>query len=195
MSAFADDSGFYLGIGSGINNTITNNMKYSYLENNKQYTQNLGNVSQNSTPFSLDFGYKFNNFVSAELLYSYSGNQNYSSDNGNFWGSQNIISLDAVGFLPLLSNVYLKGRAGIAGYKTNLTNYVGNPNTINLTSSLGAGLEYRFMQNIALDFDYINYGLINPVNLSYQPCSSCYNIGSAGTQQTNLYLLSLQYYF
>lgn len=195
ITAYADNSGFYVGVGSGINQTMNSNMKYEYNANNQPTVQNLGNVTENSTPLSLDVGYKFNNFLAAELLYSYSGNQNYSSNNGTFWGSQNILALDAVGFFPILSNVYIKGRLGIAGYKSNLTNYVGNPNTTSLTSSLGAGIEYRFIKNIALDFDFINYGLINPVNLQYQPCNNCQNIGSAGTQQTNLYLLSLQYYF
>lgn len=188
-------SGFYIGVGSGINTTNTNNMIYSTSVNQKQQTTSLGNVNENSTPMAINLGYQFNNFLSTELIYTYSGNQNYTSSIGNFWGSQNILALDAIGYLPILSNVFVKGRVGVAGYQSNLTTYIGNPNTTSLTSSLGAGLEYRFIKNISLDLDYINYGLINPVNLNYNPCNNCNNIGSAGSQSTNLYLISLQYHF
>ena len=80
ITAYADNSGFYVGVGSGINQTMNSNMKYEYNANNQPTVQNLGNVTENSTPLSLDVGYKFNNFLAAELLYSYSGNQNYSSN-------------------------------------------------------------------------------------------------------------------
>ena len=195
--SYAEGGGFYVGAGSGINDTFISNSVVSYNENGAQKVYPQGNVSATSVPISIDFGYSFNNFLAAELLYSYSGNQTYPNlpGGGTYSGTQNTISLSAVGFWPVLSNIWLKGRIGLAGQQVNLTNYMGNANSTGLTSAIGAGVEYKIIKNISVDLDYVNYGLINPVNLNYQPCSTCTNIGSAGSEMSNLYLLSLQYHF
>ena len=205
---FAKDvEGFYVGIGTGFNITANHGLTKVYNASNVKNegipaVQYLGNVSGYSMPFSANLGYRFNDYVSAEVLYTYSGNQQYqkaSNDlNGtDFWGSQNTVSLNAVGYLPLINErLYLKGRIGLGETFTTMTTYIGNPGRDQITSSLGMGLQYLFAEHLSVDFDYVNYGLLIPINVQYMPSSLGYPaLGQINSQQENLFLFSLNYHF
>lgn len=196
-------TGFYLGVGSGINVTRNSNFYKIYNDGSNQY-QRLdigGPVLGYSLPFYLYSGYRFFEYFSVELSYNYSGNQTYSKPSGqvsgsDFWGSQNTISLDAVGYFPLIhDDLFLKGRIGIAGSLDGATTYPGNPKTYNLTSTLGLGVQFFVMKHMSINFDYINYGVIFPIYLVFKPSVGAPDLGIIDNININQYLLSLQYHF
>lgn len=207
--AVADSlSGAYLGAGTGLN--ITNNYNliktFGYNHQSGQpYTGYIGNVTGYSVPVFAYAGYRFNKYLATEATYTYSGNQgysrapNYDSVPGNeeFWGSQNTFGISALGYLPVVKDLYLKARTGIGYSLDTMTTYIGDPGTKNVTSILGLGAEYYMTKNLSLDFDYINYGLIIPIKLHYTPFSgaSGMNLGTIDSIIINDFFLSLTVHF
>ena len=195
-----DVSGTYICIGSGVNMVSKSGLIKTY--NNSQgevASQNLGNVTGYSLPIFLYSGYRFNNYLSAEFTYTYSGNQNYQGPEVNgsttFVGSQNTFGLSAVGYLPLTENFYLKGRIG-AGYSLDtMTRYIGDPGTKNTTSILGLGLQYFLFPKFSIDMDYINYGLLAPMKLEYTPPPGGPNLGTVDSLMVNQLFVSLNFHF
>lgn len=191
------NSGWYIGAGSGFSTTTNSNTTLITGSNavNQTFTP-ISNNSGNAVPISVDAGYQFNNLLSIEGMYNHI-NSDFTSLNNS--GEQNIYSLSAVGTFPVLSNVNIKARVGASLYDTNINGYLGNVSTIKPTDLLGAGIQYRFIKNISLDFDYLYYGLLFPINMNYQPCSGCQSLsnnnGIANQQTTSIYLLSVQYHF
>lgn len=196
-------TGFYLGVGSGINVTRNTNFYKIYNDGSNEY-QRLdigGPVLGYSIPFTLYSGYRFFEYFSVELSYNYSGNQVYNKPSGqfngsNFWGSQNTLSINAVGYFPLINDdLFLKGIIGIAGSLDGATTYPGNPKTFNLTSALGLGIQFFVMRHMSINFDYINYGILFPINLVFKPSAGAPNLGIIDNININQYLFSLQYHF
>ncbi len=210
-AANIDPTGFYIGAGTGLSIVQNYGLTKTYhtrpaggdpsVEYNPLSTQYIGNTTGYSLPFSMDLGYRFNKYLGTEFTYVYSGNQHYqraSQDvtGSNFWGSQNTFALAAIGYLPILNNVYLKGRAGIAYSVDSMTTFVGNPGTKNLTSELGVGIQWMVLKHMSLDFDYINFGLLKPMELRYTPPNAGGpNLGVVDTLISNNFLLSVNYHF
>lgn len=192
-----DQSGFYAGFGTGVNITANYGLIKTYEQNNQIQAVNMGDVTGYSAPIFLYGGYRFNPYLSAELTYTYSGNQEYAPPSScanctNFWGSQNYFGFNAVGYLPISDWFYLKGRAGLALGGSTMTTYVGNPGTVDATSILGVGIDYPVTRHLAINFDYINYGLLIPIQLQYRTPPGGQNLGTVNTLQENLLLFSLK---
>ena len=197
--------GFYFGFGSGFNITSNANLIKTFSNDGVTVqSQNMGNVTGYSIPVTGYLGYRFNNYFSTEFTYVYSGNQDYTKpsnqtfEQSNFWGSQNLYTINAVGYYPLLdNNLYLKGRIGVALAEDTMTTYIGSPGTGSFTSSLGIGLQYYIAKFISLDLDYINYGLLVPAQLTYKPSISPPgpNLGVVDTVMNNQFLLSINLHF
>ncbi|MBX9599136.1 MAG: outer membrane beta-barrel protein [Burkholderiales bacterium] len=195
-----DLTGLYIGAGTGLNITKNSGLIKTYTPSNDAGYQYIGNPTGYSMPFNADLGYKVNNYFGVEFNFFHSGNQIYqqasnSPNQSNFWGSQNIFGLSALGFLPLSSDFSLKARAGVALSVASMTTYIGNPATINPTSELGLGVSWSISKNLAIDFDYINYGLLAPMQLKYRPPQSGQpNLGVVDTITVNSFLFSLNYH-
>ena len=190
-------TGFYAGFGTGVNVTANYGLIKTYEQNNQIQAANMGDITGYSTPIFLYGGYRFNPYLSAELTYTYSGNQEYPQPNGcqdctNFWGSQNYFGFNAVGYLPVADWFYLKARAGLAVGGSTMTTYVGNPGTVDTTSILGVGIDYPLTRHLAINFDYINYGLLIPIKLQYRTPPGGQSLGTVDTLQQNLLLFSLK---
>ena len=195
--------GFYTGIGTGLNITANSNLIKTYgTEQEIHGISDLGNVSAGSLPILIDAGYRFNPYLSAEFTYSYSGNQQYTGPVGvdgnktTFWGSQNVFGVSALGYVPLTNNLYLKGRLGLAYAMATMTTYIGDPGTKMMTSEIGVGLQYFMSQYLSLDFDYINYGLLMPLQLNYKPpAGGAPNLGVIDTISNNQFFVSLTVHY
>ncbi len=202
--ASSEPHGFYAGIGSGLNMVYNQGLikTYSTYGENIGY-QYMGDVTGYSVPIFINFGYRFNQYFAAEAFYNYSGSQSYSQpeqntkDQTDFAGSQNSFTMNALGYIPLVDNyLYIKGRLGIAYTLDTLTTYTGNPGTSNITSVMGAGLQYFMTNHLSLDFDYINYGALIPLNMQYQPpVTGGPNLGTVDSIIVNEFLLSLNVHF
>lgn len=195
--------GFYTGIGTGLNITSNHNLIKTYgTEQDVHGVNNMGNVTAYSLPIFIDGGYRFNPYLSTEFSYSYSGNQQYTGsvgvdgNNALFWGSQNMFGISALGYLPLTTNLYLKGRLGLAYAMATMTTYIGDPGTKMMTSEIGAGLQYFMSQYLSIDFDYINYGLLIPMQLSYKPpAGGAPNLGVIDTINNDQFFVSLTVHY
>lgn len=207
-NAYCEDyntKGFYLGIGTGINITTNYDFFKTYINPNNQFAfeklDNNGQILGISVPFMIYAGYRIFEYLQIDVAFNNSGNQMYqkpvNDPTSNFWGSQNIFSTSVIGLCPLVNNyLYLKGRLGVSYTINSFTNYLGNPNTNAITSVLGLGLQYKFMQHLSIDFDYINFGLLAPIKLifkSYQ--QDMPNLGVIDTININQFLISLQILF
>lgn len=195
--------GFYTGVGTGFNVTSNSNLiKTNGVDQQINGIRELGNPSGYSLPILVDAGYRFNPYLAAEFNYSYSGNQQYvgpvgvSGGNNVFWGSQNMFGLSAIGYLPLTTDLYLKGRLGLAYAMATMTTYIGDPGTKMITSEFGVGLQYFMTKYLSLDFDYINYGLLMPMQLQYNsPEPSTPNLGVIDTINNNQFFVSLTVHY
>lgn len=197
--------GFYVGFGTGVNITTNNNFYKTYPDSNNNFAvarlDNNGQVLGISAPFWIYGGYRILEYLQIEISFNYSGNQDYQKPVNdpatNFWGSQNIISTSVIGLCPLVDKyLYLKGRLGVAYSINSFTNYLGNPNTDTFTSVLGFGMQYKFMQHLSVDFDYINFGLLSPIHLIYKSyAQGTPNLGVIDTLNVNQFLISLQVLF
>lgn len=197
IQSIPEQTGFYAGFGTGMNVTINYGLIKTYQQNNQVQAVNMGDVTGYSAPIFLYGGYRFNQYVSGELSYTYSGNQEYPQPSGcqnctNFWGSQNYFGFSAVGYLPVSNWFYLKARAGLAIGGSTMTTYVGNPGTVDTTSILGVGIDYPLTRHLAINFDYINYGLLIPIRLQYRTPPGGQDLGTVDTLQQNLLLFSLK---
>ena len=189
-----DMSGFYFGGGTGVSVAQNYGLTKTYYPDPpppdaapNQYrpidTYFMGNVNGYSIPIMLDVGYRFTNYFATEFTYLYSGNQGYARApedylNSNFWGSQNYFGLTAVGYIPVSDSFYLKGRAGFAFSMDTMTTYAGNPGTGNFTTEFGLGVEWTLLRHMSLDFDYINFGWLKPMQLFYvAPANGGPNLG------------------
>lgn len=195
--------GFYTGLGTGLNITSNSNLIKTYGADQKtEGIQNMGNPLGYSLPILVDAGYRFNLYLSAELSYSYSGNQQYvgpvgvAGNSDVFWGSQNMFGLSAMGYLPLTTDLYLKGRLGLAYAMATMTTYVGDPGTKMVTSELGVGLQYFMTKYLSLDFDYINYGALILMQLHYNPpIGGAPDLGTIDTINNNQFFVSLTVHY
>lgn len=195
--------GFYTGIGTGLNITSNGNLIKTYGADQKvDGIQNMGSQLGYSLPILIDAGYRFNPYLSAEFSYSYSGNQQYvgpvgvAGNSDVFWGSQNMFGVSAVGYLPLNTDLYLKGRLGLAYAMATMTTYIGDPGTKMLTSELGVGLQYFMTKYLSLDFDYINYGALIPMQLHYNPpAGGAPDLGTIDTINNNQIFVSLTVHY
>ena len=107
-----------------------------------------------------------------------------------------MFGISALGYIPLISDLYLKGRLGMAYSMNTMTTYVGDPGTKMLTSEIGAGLQYFMTKHLSLDFDYINYGLLLPMQLQYHaPVSGGPSLGTIDTVMNNQFFLSLNIHY
>lgn len=195
--------GFYTGFGTGFNVTSNSNLIKTYgADQQINGIRELGNPPGYSLPILIDVGYRFNPYLSVEFSYSYSGNQQYvgpvgvSGNNDVFWGSQNMFGLSALGYLPLNTDLYLKGRFGLAYAMATMTTYIGDPGTKMVTSELGVGLQYFMTKYLSLDLDYINYGLLMPMQLHYNPTTSgSSDLGVIDTINNNQFFVSLTVHY
>lgn len=195
-----DQEGFYIGFGSGINITNNSNLIKTFEIETQMKVTNMGSLSGYSVPVFFYGGYRFNPYLSTEISYTYSGNQNYTAPNdcvncSDFWGSQNNFGVSAVGYLPIKNWVYLKARLGLAYNTSSFTTYIGDPGTKNITSITGLGIDYPIIKNLGISFDYINYGLLIPIQLQYQSPQGGPNLGVIDTQQSHLFLFNLKVTF
>lgn len=195
--------GFYTGLGTGLNITSNSNLIKTYgVDKDIEGIRGVGNPLGYSLPILVDAGYRFNPYLSVEFNYSYSGNQQYvgpvgaTGNNDIFWGSQNMLGLSAVGYLPLTTDLYLKGRLGVAYAMATMTTYIGDPGTKMVTSELGVGLQYFMTKYLSLDFDYINYGALIPMQLQYSPpAGGAPNLGAIDTINNNQFFVSLTVHY
>ena len=80
-----------------------------------------------------------------------------------------------------------------------MTDFVGSPMTDGITSVLGIGTSFYVFKHISLDLDYINYGLLLPLNLHYNANSNQFIGGqppaNVATIQNNDLIVSINYHF
>lgn len=199
--------GFYLGGGVALNQTSLDNIYKTYYApdgSGDAVGSYLGNQNKSSVGTYLNGGYQFNDYFATEVNFLWSNNQIYQpspQDTGNktFLGSQNLLAVNALFLYPFTDWFDLKVRGGIAFERATLTDYVGSPMTDGFTSVLGVGAAFYIFKHISLDLDYINYGLLFPLNLHYHENGNTVVGGSppanAATVENNDLVLSVNYHF
>ena len=198
--------GFYLGGGMALNQTSAENIykTYSVAGADKAMGSYLGNQTKNSVGTYFNGGYQFNDYFATEASYLWSNNQVYqpsAQDGGNktFLGSQNLVAANAIFLYPFTDWFNLKVRGGIAWERATMTDYAGSPMTDGFTSVLGIGTSFYIFKHISLDLDYINYGLLLPLNLHYNANNNSFINGNppanAATVTNNDLILGVNYHF
>lgn len=199
--------GFYLGGGMALNQTSYNDIYKTYYAANGSGSgvgSYLGDQTKGSVGTYFDGGYQFNDYFATEVSFLWSNNQIYQpsqQDTGNktFLGSQNLVAVNALFLYPFTDWFDLKVRGGVAFERATMTDYVGSPMTDGFTSVLGVGAAFYIFKHISLDLDYINYGLLLPLNLHYNVNGN--NIvggnppANAATVENNDLVLGVNYHF
>ena len=199
--------GFYLGGGVALNQTSSDNIYKTYYApdgSGDAVGSYLGNQSKNSVGTYFSGGYQFNDYFATEVSFLWSNNQVYqpspqNTGNKTFLGSQNLLAANALFLYPFTDWFDLKVRGGIAFERATMTDYVGSPMTDGFTSVLGIGGAFYIFKHISLDLDYINYGLLLPLNLHYNANNNSVINGNppanAATVTNNDLILGVNYHF
>ena len=199
--------GFYVGAGMALNQTSSNDIYKTYYAANGSGSavgSYLGNQNKDSVGTYFNGGYQFNDYFATEVNFLWSNNQVYQpspQDTGNktFLGSQNLFAVNALFLYPFTDLFDLKIRGGVAFERATMTDYVGSPMTDGFTSVLGIGGAFYIFKHISLDLDYINYGLLLPLNLHYNANGNNVVGGNpptnAATVENNDLVLSINYHF
>ena len=203
--SFAID-GFYVGGGMALNQTTADNIYKTYpvLNSTLATGSYLGNQVRDSVGTYFNGGYQFNQYFAAEASLLWSNNQVYQPapqnvGNKTFLGSQNLLATSAIFIYPFTDWFSLKLRGGLAWERATMTDFVGSPMTDGITSVLGIGTSFYVFKHISLDLDYINYGLLLPLNLHYNANSNQFIGGqppaNVATIQNNDLIVSINYHF
>lgn len=203
---YADDSGFYAGLGGGIyaNTLMSNDSFYNPISHNGTPTGTSASLVLPGAGggYRIFGGYNFNRYIGVEAGF----NQNYASDimstalTFGLAGQPNFLQLntydvEAVGYLPIFStNLKLLGKLGLdynvanfsfgdlsSGYSYAASGASGN----NFSIVAGVGLEWDLFNSIILRTEYVNYGNVT-MNSS---------VGELGTANNGVVDFSVGYKF
>jgi hypothetical protein len=186
LNVYADDSGFYVGIGPGYS-TVSAKTQGSYSFN----AGTANPATQNSVATTVFLGYDFNHFLGLEANYAITWNAQYAN---NFNLNQQLLGGDLLFHLPFnlvldsLSGLDVFAKIGLYYNMYNLNNLspscqsCSTPNTLITGASAlyGLGLEYGF-ENVGYRLEW-NYSppIIN---------------NNALELNSNSYYLSILYHF
>lgn len=192
ISAYATvSSGPYFGVEIG---GSSQTMNY----NASSFDINLSgnNISDSSWTFigRLNLGYNFSKFNGLELGYSLNALPEYTYPGATGAFSGNVSTLDASYILSIptiIQKFSIFGRIGV-GYdfinSSSSSTSVASPSGANFTDVLGAGIKYNLTPKTSFRLEWIENGLLFPVNLN----SGSGNITTFSAQS---FLLGFNYHF
>lgn len=171
VGAYADDSGFYVGLGGSIYaGSVANSDNITLSDGaTTTYAQSVGGLG-----LRLFGGYNFNRYFGVEGGY----NTNGGLGAGTFFLNPATLSVntgdvEVVGYLPLFAtNFKLLGKVGL---DYNSASYSYTPTWLSSQSVtqygsgagllLGAGVEWDIINTFILRLEYVNYGNVNIQNV------------------------------
>lgn len=155
-AAQAAEPGFYVGGGIGQGNDLV--------------------LNETSAAYKIFGGYNVNPFLGMELAYVNLGSNYtlYDSSTGNYYtGTQDGVSYELVGHLPIGYNIDIFGKVGLFNW-SNSYNYVYAPSAQGTNNDYGFGLSARLAPQLWLRGEYqkfldVNGGDVNmaSVNIVY----------------------------
>jgi OmpA-OmpF porin, OOP family len=149
LPAFAADNGYYVGANAGFTRTSS-----------------IGGIDPskiNGGLFSLLGGYQVNKYFAAEAQYAYLGKAEYKSGVFNASGNTvstvtNSFSLSAMGMLPVLEDLSVYGKLGLAFNDASISNFdAGYSGKTRVMPTAGLGAQYNIAPSIGLRMGWDRY--------------------------------------
>jgi len=193
------DNRWYLGGGLGHVNASPNSSDYADQRPGAQTTTGR----DNSTAWKAFGGYQFNSIWGAELGYAHLGQfqNSYSlpaqSSSGTGTDKLSVWSLAGTATWPINQQFALRGKLGLARLRSDYTfsgtgsGYVAGDNGSATKTNLmvGLGAQYNINRNVALRFDYENFGKVGA------PTNNLGTPGATGQAKPSMVSASVQYLF
>ena len=204
--AYADDSGFYVGVGgSAYANTLTSASSFSNpISHNGQATFDSASLVLPGVGggYRIFGGYNFNRFLGIEAGF----NQNFAVDvlspvlTLNTLGTSNSLQLntydiEAVGYLPIpLTNFKFLGKLGI-DYNAASLAFAGLPAGYSYAASNASGGNYSLLAGVGVEWDVFNTLLLRLEYVNYGNVTLNSAVGELGTANNNVVTMNVGFKF